>query len=569
MRVYWMALLLIGCGEDEPEPEACALTWSGTTPVVPSCEDIDGRIREVSVARWRDEFTQQPQDSFFVSQSHCDEHADGSLDAPYCWVDDAITAAVQLDHASIYLDPGQYSIMGEAACGDTGGGDLNMSIIGAGAATTRLHVTCDLAAGEWAYSDLSLAAETVTVPAGSKLTLERVFEENLAGNSFLDVQGEIVMTDVVIDLETPEGGGEEPDTMAQSLVVHSITGKTWESEVALRLAEGASGLGSGVCISQAQSAGLLVTGEGTRLSLSDSVVEHTRTNDGGYLGYGIAVEQGASLTAAGLLLDDNVSVGLLVHDGASASLEASRLQTSHLGYQPGTGVGLVVQEDASASIASCLVTDNEGPGVAVSTGADLTVTDSEITSNLYLGLMVQGASLDVSGSRIAANWLGAPGSGGGGVFAYDVLEDHPLDVTITGTVFEEHAVQVYIRGEGGSGEGLFEGNRLGQVYTAQFSVASATLLNTSDPFALEANCFEGGDQLLLHEGTASLDGNQYAPVTDAVTIRQQSCDGVDLVDTSLELLPDPDGLAICDGFSVLLEPLMEHWFDIVEAEAIE
>lgn len=63
-------------------------------------------------------------------------------------------------------------------------------------------------------------------------------------------------------------------------------------------------------------------------------------------------------------------------------------------------------------------------------------------------------------------------------------------------------------------------------------------------------------------------GNQYAPPGDAATIRQQHCDGVGLVDHSLELLPDPDGLVICEGYPIVLNPLLDYRFEIVEPEVV-
>lgn len=245
MRLCWIVLVLCSCGEDEEPVGSCGLSWSFTQPVVPSCDDIDGRVREVAVASWAEALDSVPHDALFVSQQHCDDHADGSIDAPFCWIDHALAAGAALDHASVYLNPGEYSIMGEVACGAASRDPLNIDILGAGAQTTRLHATCDLVAGTWSMSDITLAAESVLVPAGSKLILERVLEENLGGDGFLDVLGELVVSDLVIDLDSPVGSEADPDIVAETLVVYDISGSSWEQDVAVRLCAGAVGMGHG------------------------------------------------------------------------------------------------------------------------------------------------------------------------------------------------------------------------------------------------------------------------------------------------------------------------------------
>jgi hypothetical protein len=556
-----LAALVIGaCGDDEEEPGSCGLSWSFSQPAVPSCDEIHGRIAEVSVERWSDEAAALPQDAVFVSQPHCGDHANGSADAPYCWVDNALDAAVQGEQVSVYLDPGEYSIMGEAACDPDG--KLDVALHGAGAGSTRLHLTCTPTQGSWSLSDLTLAAETVQVPQNRKLALERVVEQILSGSAFLDVQGEIRLTDVVVALESPVGA--EPVVVDDSShQVNDITGSSVEASVAIRLSDGAAGVATGLCVSEAAGVGILLTGSGTKLDIRDSVVQRSQGDPYYGLGYGVSVEQGAALRAQGLLIDANRDVGLLVHDGATATLEASVLQaTSHVVAYAG-GMGLVAQVGAQVDVSESLVVGNLGPGAVVTTGAELLVKGSEFTDNGFAGVAVLGGSVEVADSSLSANVASSTSGGGVGLFAHELVEEHPVQLVVERTVMEGQAWQLYLRGQPGRTTGTLVGNCFGGS-TMEPWAGSVLIVETDEAVVLQDNHFDGALQLVLDLGTVSLQGNSYAAVTDGVTIQQQRCDAVTPVDVSQENLPDPDGLAICDGPAMGVDPYLQYLLALAE-----
>jgi hypothetical protein len=560
--ILWLPLALSSCGEEEAQPAACPSSWSFTQPAVPSCAEISGRIAEVSVERWRDELEQAPAGAVFVSQPHCGDGGDGSIDAPLCWLDQGIALASGLDHGIVYLDPGDYSIMGDVAC--QGGGDPpTIDIIGAGAHSTRVHLTCDLVGGVWSFVDLGLAAEKVTVAAGNKLSLERVMDQDLNGEGFLDVQGELVLTDAVIDLGHPLDdvtGGEGQAAVTMS----TITGTTAAPLAAVALSAGAQAAGTGVCISQALGVGILATGNGTSLTLHGAVVEQTRsTNETGSFGYGIAVEDGASLVASQLMLDANRGVGALVSGSASATIDASIIQGGQSNDAEGSGLGLIAQDGAQVSVAASAFTGNYSPGAVVASGASLAVTDSEITGNGFAGLAVLAASLELSGSRVAENQSSPSDGGGLGLYVYDLVPSQPVGLAVNDSIFEAQPGQLYVLGDPSRTTGTLANNRFAATSLPPYGF-TARIFETGEGLALQGNCFEGEPQLLLHAGLVDLQGNSYAPVTDSFTIKQQLCDDVALVDVGLESLPEPDGLQLCDGPSVETDPRLEYLLTLVE-----
>jgi hypothetical protein len=568
MRTQLLILLLAGCPGDDPPLPSCGLELPVVSPVVPSCDDIEGRIAEVDIADWRDRFEGDESDSIFVSQQRCGDEADGSLAHPFCWVDEGIRAAEGLDHASVYLGPGEYSIMGELPCGQAQGHLPSIELIGAGANTTRLHITCDLAEGKWSLQDLGLASDLMVVAPATELTLRRVIEQNLSGNGFLDVQGGLTVEDMILDLETPLAAESEQGEGDSLMGMPPLTGTTLETEVAMRLHEGAWGVGSGLCIRQATNGGILVTGAGTTLDLVDSVVASTRSHSGtfNWAGYGIAVEQGAELSASGLHLEANANANLLVHQ-ATASLEGSIVELSDVQGQYGGGVGVLAQGDASLTIVKSLLQGNDSPGAAASEGAVLSIADSTVQDNGFAGIVVLSASLELSGSLVADNATDPGGDGGMAIFAHDLMEEHPVQLDLVGNLIADDTRGLYLRGHPDRTSGLIEDNRFD--VTGCSVCASLFATGTSEALQIGGNCFDGQMQLLLHGATASLEGNQYAFVEGGETIRQQGCDDTTEVDTSLEILPDPENTAICPEWHIETYPRDSFLFAISEPDLVD
>jgi hypothetical protein len=563
MRTRLLLLLLMGCpGGEDPLP-SCELEIPPVSPSVPSCDDIEGRIAEVDIADWRDRFEGDSGDAIFVSQQRCDDDADGSLAHPFCWIDDGIQAAEGSDHAALYLGPGEYSIMGELPCGQAQGHLPSIELIGAGANTTRLHVTCDLAEGKWSLQDLSLASDLMVVAPGTELTLRRVVEQNLSGSSFLDVQGGLTIEDMVLDLESPLVDDSEENEGTSLLGMPPLTGSDFETEVAVRLSDGAWGVGSGLCLLQAANGGILVTGAGTTLDLIDSVISDTQASGdyGEPGGYGISVEAGAELDSSGLLLSNNDNANLLVHQ-ASADLEGSIIELAESRGQYGGGVGVLAQDGSDLSISASLLQDNEEVGAAVTEGAALSIDGSTLQGHDFAGIVVLAASLELSASMVGDDNGGEIGEIA--VFAHDISASHPVQLDLHGNVFLEDDRGVYLRGDPDRTSAVIEDNRF-QVEGDRYC-ASLFAVETSEALEISGNCFEGRLQLLLHEATASLGGNQYEWVEEVETIKQQACDGITPVDISQEILPDPDNTAICTGNWTQIDPQASYFFELTEPD---
>lgn len=202
--------------------------------------------------------------------------------------------------------------------------------------------------------------------------------------------------------------------------------------------------------------GLSGSMEGTRIVIDDSAIRRTRRRDDAPAGNGIGVLYGASLEATDLVLEQNDTAGLvLTGEGSSAlllrvsvdrtgegvlgaapsgvavyggaSLDASELAiertagTGLVASGPGTAVALDASEVASG-FASGDGTD--GHGVHVQLGASLVASGLRVLDNVGVGVGVihEGSSIDLSDSEVRATrstpgWFSGRGIGvtGGGL----------------------------------------------------------------------------------------------------------------------------------------------------------
>lgn len=220
----------------------------------------------------------------------------------------------------------------------------------------------------------------VTVIRGAKATLERsvVFDNSELGVVVGD-GGELDMKDVVVRDTVPSEEGR----FGRGLNLF-----------------GAARVGAErVFFHRNRDATVMVAEEGSRLTLSSSVVADTALDETGHVGRGVTVQEGASLTMTGTAIAGSHEVALAVFSkGTVARVERSTLVSTKPNLGPAFGHGVMATDDGRVELAGVEIAGNYGIGVAVGPASAL-LSGARVYANA-VGLFVQdGTSLrEVSAS---------------------------------------------------------------------------------------------------------------------------------------------------------------------------
>jgi hypothetical protein len=204
----------------------------------------------------------------------------------------------------------------------------------------------------------------------------------------------------------------------------------------------------GGLIEQNQEVGIQVVGEGSRLVLSDAVVRNTRPREDGLFGRGIQVHDGGSLELVRAEVSSNRDAALAVVSGGTASLTDVVLAGTSSSGNELTGAGLVVQNGAVVTAEGLVARDNEISGLHVVEGASLVATDVELRGNGFAGALTRASRVVLRGGVIAGN-LPSPSEGGGvGIFVGRGAAGASV-LRVEDVTFEAHlGPALYLRGPG-------------------------------------------------------------------------------------------------------------------------
>jgi hypothetical protein len=140
-----------------------------------------------------------------------------------------------------------------------------------------------------------------------------------------------------------------------------------------------------------QAVAAIASGEGSALTMTNTLVLNTLPAAGGAFGRGVEITKGASLAGVRVAIGGHQEVGLLVGLGGAATLEESAIGAI-TASSAGFGHGALSLEASSLSLVGTTVWGAEGIGVGVA-GASAFVGDSVITG-CAVGVHVQdGTSL--------------------------------------------------------------------------------------------------------------------------------------------------------------------------------
>lgn len=405
-RCAWLgAWLLVACVAPEPSAEL--------PPVCPDAqvEDDDGACvpEACGVGEWGT--LARTGRTLHVAP---DADGDGTAEAPFGDLEDALAAATALESPQIVLAAGRWTGAWRL---DAEHGDLRIE--------GRCASLVELDAGE--------AEEAVFEVVGGSPTLRglslRGGGAGLVLNRALGGDGIAVRMEDSVVVGSGRSGilvlSNSSDLQLANVEVREVQGLDGSRGVGLGVSGGGHATVTGGLIQGAGTFGVEAARAGSRVLLrGTSVVETWR--GAGDLGVGLAAFSGAWLRAEGVELLASANVGAVVQH---ATLELSDVRIAGTGVDPGSvAVGGVEALEGGVLLADGLrVESGHAVGVlAGGAGASVTLTDPLLLGGLgspednpdaNLGIsLVQGATLAVEGGRVEG-WLGAGLSVGPGTQA--------------------------------------------------------------------------------------------------------------------------------------------------------
>jgi len=316
--------------------------------------------------------------------------------------------------------------------------------------------------------------------------------------------------------------------------------------------------------------GVGVAHSGTSATLQETTIEDTRPSENGEGGYGISVDEGASLHVEACEVRGNTAVGVVaVHSGTSVTLQDTKIDSTMRGEIQTVGIGVAAQYSASVVAVGIEVSSNEGPGFyQTHKDTSLTCSDCMIQDNQFAGaVLLYGASLQLADSFVHGTTEQENIGGGVGIYAQP-YGGGPPTLSVTDSNFQDNAIAgVWLSGQGSyslsdntihGGEG-WSRESLSKCGDVAYAGEGVTAWDGSSGLLLKGNeLLDGlGAGLFLDSASATLSGNSYA--NNAVDLVTQGADCATPPDgyeaealSSVELCPAYDYATCVDEFALYL-----------------
>ncbi|MCX5744182.1 MAG: DUF1565 domain-containing protein [Proteobacteria bacterium] len=188
-------------------------------------------------------------------------------------------------------------------------------------------------------------------------------------------------------------------------------------------------------LTRSQHVGVFSSGSGTELMATDVTVASTRPADTGERGWGLRVQDGASVQAERAVLDANQELGVFARDPGTSAVLIDVAITGTTPAAAGTGgYGIVTFNGASLSAARGTIAQNHAVGV-IASDATVTLTDVRVTETQPSPDGTHGWGVAAQdGAALGMTRVAVVGSTDLGVFAFgadvtlqDVLVSGVLD----------------------------------------------------------------------------------------------------------------------------------------------
>lgn len=396
--------------------------------------------------------------------------------------------------------------------------------------------------------------------SGLRIAATQPNAEGLGGNGLvvesgasLVAQGLVLEDNHEIGLKVKHEGSSAELTGLELRATRPLGDGTWG--LGLVVGDGARLSLADALLEDNQAVGLLVDDPGTEVELQDVRVSGTRAQADGSFGVGLHVGEAAQVVAEGLELEANRLAGLIATRGALVQLTDSTITGTRSGQQAGTGMGLVAQLGGTVGGDGLEVQGSDGPGAYIATGGHLGCIDCVLAGNGFAGLVVRDGSATLLRGEISGSSSEGSHGGGLGALAWNDVGPPSLDVEETDFV-DLPGPAVYLRGPGAyrlSGVAFRDvAGASGDhpVPGAVVAVEGVGRWTGGGGLLLEDCLFEelATDGVLLDESSATLDGNIFG-ATGGLELKTQRCDGVEPPELAQPVITND-----CEGFASVLEP---------------
>ena len=246
------------------------------------------------------------------------------------------------------------------------------------------------------------------------------------------------------------GEGTEA-TLIDTLVQDTRLNGLGEQGYGLEVQDRASLLAQGCDISGNSSASVMAQDEGSSLTLEACTVRDTAPKWEGELGLGIHAQLQASVVVRDSELSGHTTLGAVVVDpGTVLELERTSIEGTTTGGRYTAGIGVAAQNSGTLIATELTVTGAEGPGLMVSTMGSASCDGCTFDGNGFAGVvLLTGSSLRVENSTIVGCVAQENLGGGAGVYAENLHAAYPTELELRGNTMRDNTMAgVWLQGEG-------------------------------------------------------------------------------------------------------------------------
>lgn len=296
----------------------------------------------------------------YVDQGYLAGGSDGSREKPWTSISSALSAV--FSGGRVVLAEGTYdeglwlyesiSLVGRCASMVTLSGVRSGAV---GLTAVEVQPPGPGAAVDVVISDVRISAPAIgiSVHSGARLDLQRVrFEDNTKLGLVAGLANTVVTaTDILVARSAGKPDGSSEDNLAGS---HGGISVQLGAMVTLHRAS----------LEDNQGIGIYAGGEGSLAAIDDVFITGSKPRISGYLGRGIHVQAGASVSAKRVSVIDNMDIGVFVSgEESSATISDSVIARTALSVQGSYGMGLYANDAASLSLERTIVMENNSMGV--------------------------------------------------------------------------------------------------------------------------------------------------------------------------------------------------------------
>lgn len=553
-------LMLSGCGitavdsgtKESTSPCSLSLAFTGPTAAA-TFSGLNEDSTQCAAASWKIvyEKTTPAAGSYFVSDtcSGIVGRDNGSLTTPYCTVAEVVAAIAQDQSADtfvVHLDGGTY-VLGALSHSSS------KALVLRGLCSSKTTLKAENSASAMvamATAKASLKIEGVTLAGGSAplatitngtLQLANVRVEHGNHNNCFVVSGSGVLNGQYVAIDGNDSIAVTLPAQTQS-TTNSVLLPTVPRAlpVCVHVHSGGQLEMTNFHLHDFSGVALLVEDTGAKATLTGGVIEQivpfsfdasvhaaSLSAYNGMFGRALAVEEAATLTATSLTLANVYDAAVFADgDSTTATVAQSYLDATKASITTGSGVGVIVQRNATGTIKTSTIAGNAGPGVFVTGGATATVEDSTVTKNGFANVVVNDATVTLDDNTLSAAQAHGSASGRFNLFVQGMDTARTTAATVTDNILQESPVDVQvIERNAGSMDLTFAGN----LFTGNTGVATVQgivqLQNLPTGTTFRTNCFNspGPFALLLVASNALLEQNTFQGTYSGLVLHQQSC----------------------------------------------